>query len=383
MTAVDETSINEGETRHRAVTFSDGTVEDCSEAELHSMVWKPSNDSKAVRKSSPRAKKRRVDDEEESNDDNDSQEEGTVRHKSVTKSNAHRRNSLEHSSEDGEMKENVAAWKNENHDAETERPPPAKKSKTNTAAAASNKASNAAAASSSAWGSLMWDKGQSTKKKNAKRASAGDGKRTVRAAYCQGDDLPVITQPSKMFDDMISVQLTDNGRNPNVLLPMLQKLHARPLRVATMCSGTESPILALDMLTKSIEDFYHSHKDKFSDIDVNDDVPLLQIEHVFSCEIEPFKQSYIERNFHPPLLFRDIRELGNKQAHTAFGALVDVPNKPGCVDMLVAGTSCVDYSNLNTKKVCRLRSKVVTFLLGDCVSMAHKSCQCYVYTEND
>ena len=41
--------------------------------------------------------------------------------------------------------------------------------------------------------------------------------------------------------------------------------------------------------------------------------PLLQVEHVFSCEIEPFKQGYIERNFAPPILFRDIRELGNKQ----------------------------------------------------------------------
>ncbi len=63
-----------------------------------------------------------------------------------------------------------------------------------------------------------------------------------------------------MFDDMVSVQLTDNGTNGAVLLPMLQKLHGRPLRVATMCSGTESPILALDMLTKSIEDYIYSHR---------------------------------------------------------------------------------------------------------------------------
>lgn len=30
---------------------------------------------------------------------------------------------------------------------------------------------------------------------------------------------------------------------------------------------------------------------------------------------------------------------------------MDVPNTPGCVDILIAGTSCVDYSNLNTKRV--------------------------------
>ena len=55
---------------------------------------------------------------------------------------------------------------------------------------------------------------------------------------------------------------------------------------------------------------------------------------MFSCEIEPFKQAYIERNFAPPILFRDIRELDEDQATTAYGALVDVP---GNVDMLVAG----------------------------------------------
>lgn len=64
------------------------------------------------------------------------------------------------------------------------------------------------------------------------------------------------------------------------------------------------------------------------------------------------QQAYIERNFHPPLLFRDIRELGNDKAHTAYGSLVDVPCHPEDVDMLVAGTSCVDYSNLNNEKVC-------------------------------
>jgi site-specific DNA-cytosine methylase len=58
-------------------------------------------------------------------------------------------------------------------------------------------------------------------------------------------------------------------------------------------------------------------------------------------------QAYIERNFAPPLLFRDIRELGNDAATTAYGAKRPVP---GEVDVLIAGTSCVDYSNLNTKQ---------------------------------
>ena len=110
------------------------------------------------------------------------------------------------------------------------------------------------------------------------------------------------------------------------------KALGRPLRVATMCSGTESPLLALDKIAAATESVYGSK---------------LGVDHVFSCEIEPFKQAYIERNFAPPILFRDIRELDEDQATTAYGALVDVP---GYCDMLVAGTSCVDYSNLNNEK---------------------------------
>ena len=51
----------------------------------------------------------------------------------------------------------------------------------------------------------------------------------------------------------------------------------------------------------------------------------LAFDHVFSCEIEPFKQAYIERNFAPPILFRDVTELGKKKAHTAYGSLAEVP----------------------------------------------------------
>ena len=40
----------------------------------------------------------------------------------------------------------------------------------------------------------------------------------------------------------------------------------------------------------------------------------LQVSHAFSCEIVPFKQAYIERNFQPPILFRDLLELGKEEA---------------------------------------------------------------------
>jgi len=157
------------------------------------------------------------------------------------------------------------------------------------------------------------------------KRAAGTSNRNaqLKSAYTDGDGLPILSHPQDMFDDMMkkAPQFAD-----------VIKHLSRPLRVATMCSGTESPVLALDMMSRSAEDQYGVK---------------LEIEHLFSCEIEPFKQAYIQRNFQPPILFRDIRELGRKQAITAFGSLVDVP---GGVDMLIAGTSCVDYSNLNNEK---------------------------------
>ena len=106
----------------------------------------------------------------------------------------------------------------------------------------------------------------------------------------------------------------------------------RPLRVGTMCSGTEAPVLALQMIARALGRYHGTP---------------LRVEKVFSAEIEGFKQAYIQRNFPEGILFRDCTELGDDRAHTASGALVDVP---GGLDLLVAGTSCVDNSSLNKTK---------------------------------
>eukprot|EP00929_Paragymnodinium_shiwhaense_P031017 TRINITY_DN17471_c0_g2_i1.p1 TRINITY_DN17471_c0_g2~~TRINITY_DN17471_c0_g2_i1.p1 ORF type:complete len:2091 (-),score=518.39 TRINITY_DN17471_c0_g2_i1:228-6500(-) len=137
---------------------------------------------------------------------------------------------------------------------------------------------------------------------------------------------PYFTRPADMFLDMAR-------RFPEI--GKLVKSFKRPLRIATMCSGTEAPLLAMQLLSKACEKLYNK---------------AFEIEHVFSSEIEPFKQGYILRNFPGVKLFRDVRELKQNQAHTAFGALEDVPNTPGCVDLLVAGTSCVDFSTLNNEQ---------------------------------
>jgi len=106
-------------------------------------------------------------------------------------------------------------------------------------------------------------------------------------------DLPPISSIPAMFDDMVS-------HAPD-LEKVVDRLNGRKLRVATMCSGTESPLLALRMITRSL--FKQTGK-------------KLEIEHIFSCEIEPFKQAYIERNFAPPILFRDVLELCNDYAYS-------------------------------------------------------------------
>ncbi|KAJ7577007.1 hypothetical protein C8J56DRAFT_870233 [Mycena floridula] len=159
---------------------------------------------------------------------------------------------------------------------------------------------------------------------DAKNKQGKSSKKPGKAVDPAMTNLPPIHEIPKIFDDLVS-------HIPKIK-EVAEQIAGRNLRVATMCSGTESPLLALELIQKSV---FEQHGIK------------LGVEHVFSCEIEPFKQAYIERNFHPPLLFRDVCELGDREAHTAYGALAPVP---GDVDILIAGTSCVDYSNLNNEK---------------------------------
>lgn len=104
--------------------------------------------------------------------------------------------------------------------------------------------------------------------------------------------LPPISSIPAIFNDLVS--------NIPDIKKVAERVKGRKLRVATMCSGTESPLLALELIQNSIEELYKTK---------------LEIDHVFSCEIEPFKQAYIERNFSPPILFRDICELGDEEAY--------------------------------------------------------------------
>jgi hypothetical protein len=116
---------------------------------------------------------------------------------------------------------------------------------------------------------------------------------------------------------------------------VLRELDGRPINVATMCSGTESPLLFLQMLDEALR---------------SKGMGSLPVKHHFSAEIDATKQAYIERNFRPRILFRDVRELGEENATTATTAYGAEEPIPGNLDILVAGFVCKDLSSLNSKR---------------------------------
>lgn len=126
-------------------------------------------------------------------------------------------------------------------------------------------------------------------------APSASSKKLPKSSAPDASDLPPINDIPAIFDDLVC-------HIPQIK-EVAEHVKGRKLRVATMCSGTESPLLALELIQKSILD---QHGLNF------------ETEHVFSCEIEPFKQAYIERNFHPPLLFRDVCELGDEEAYVQY-----------------------------------------------------------------
>lgn len=112
----------------------------------------------------------------------------------------------------------------------------------------------------------------------------------IRTGAVKGEQLDLNLPPLHKLDEIFAHMVSQQA---DKLAGLFQDL-GRPLRVATMCSGTESPILALRLMFRALE----------AQTGVQ-----AQVDHVFSAEIEPFKQAYIERNFAPPLLFRDVTEL--------------------------------------------------------------------------
>lgn len=134
------------------------------------------------------------------------------------------------------------------------------------------------------------------------------------ATFNKGPDqnlLPMSEIP-EIFADMV--------KNAMKKLPKLKlaakHLENRTLRVATMCSGTESPVIALKALFASKSKLCCSQLHWIStnnNLDLGKEAGLKshpKIEHLFSAEIVPYKQAFIELNFSPQIIFRDIVEMG-------------------------------------------------------------------------
>ncbi|KAJ4392112.1 hypothetical protein N0V93_005734 [Gnomoniopsis smithogilvyi] len=105
-------------------------------------------------------------------------------------------------------------------------------------------------------------------------------------------------------------------------------------RVGTLCSGTDAPLHVLNLFGMLKN--------------ANGDQVFTTI-NKFACEIEPFKQGFLLRNSKPEQLFRDATDFakpGAKQAYLVSGVESDIPD----VDLFIAGTSCVDFSSLNSRK---------------------------------
>lgn len=91
-------------------------------------------------------------------------------------------------------------------------------------------------------------------------------------------------------------------------------------RVATVCSGTDAPIMALEMIQSALS---------------QRDVDVLEIDHLFSCENVPFKRDFIMKTSNPPVVFKDVVELHTGQGECHDGVVRPVPRD---ITILVAGT---------------------------------------------
>jgi hypothetical protein len=122
----------------------------------------------------------------------------------------------------------------------------------------------------------------------AGNGSNKSGKPDKKSKFGLDTTLPPISDVREMFEDMVA------RLGPHALKESPVKLN-----VATLCSGTDAPIFALGLIQDALQ--------------TNGFGPGFEFRHLFSCEIEPFKQGFIRRNLPPDtLIFRDVVELASE-----------------------------------------------------------------------
>jgi len=115
------------------------------------------------------------------------------------------------------------------------------------------------------------------------------------------------------------------------------------LKLGTACSGTDAPALALILIQEQME-LRGLRKEENK---------RLEFEHEFSCEVDPFKQAYLARNF-DSILYPDIAKLTDKPGPVdVYGQTKELP----AFNMFVAGTSCKNFSMLRSNKRIDIEDK--------------------------
>ena len=151
---------------------------------------------------------------------------------------------------------------------------------------------------------------------------------------------PYLDSPFDINDRGVSHIVTDQARKMSGLLAdALRNGELPPIALQTLCSGTDAPAIALSLISKEFNTPARAGQGL-----------QLSVEHTASCENEPYKQAYISRNFPGVPIFNDVVDLADRAqesgvAKTAFGGEKAIPSsKPGQRSLLVAGTSCKDFS---------------------------------------
>ncbi|ETS81597.1 hypothetical protein PFICI_06599 [Pestalotiopsis fici W106-1] len=139
-------------------------------------------------------------------------------------------------------------------------------------------------------------------------------------------------------DLMRRALLPEPGQGPLPSLRDIALAGGFRLNVGTMCSGTDAPIFALKMLQN---EFY-----------AMTGMELFRYKQQYAVEIDPYKQAYLRRNTDADV-FRDVRDfaqpnIGEAKLLTALGSRKSISYDKW--QMLIVGTSCVSFSNLNNAK---------------------------------
>lgn len=111
-----------------------------------------------------------------------------------------------------------------------------------------------------------------------------------------------------------------------------------PVKLQTACSGTDAPSIALGLIKEALNKLEAGQENTCSKT-------AFQYSHEMSCEIEPFKQAYIGRNFPGVVLFPDITKLTESETVAdVYGRAQKIPKG----NLFIAGTSCKDFSMLKS-----------------------------------